>query len=209
MLVDDHPGVRVGMRELIDEQPDLQVIVEAATADEALAHRVPTIDVAIVDYDLGEGKDGLWLTAQLNRAEAGTRVLVYSAFADGGLAVLAVLAGADGLLGKHELPQVLCRAIRRLARGEHHLPAISPAVAHAMRSRLESRDQAIFSMLLHGIAPVEVAARLGITAEAVRLRRSIMLGSLRPVRGGSALPPGARAPLDYDRPKRRPGRRAA
>ncbi len=160
MLVDDHPAVRVGVRELIDQQPDLRVVAEAATPEAAVEQFDHPIDVAIVDYDLGEAKDGLWLTAELKLAEAPPQVLVYSAFADGGLTVLALLAGADGLLGKHELPQVLCRVIRTLARGGHHLPAVTPAVAHAMRSRLHPRDQAIFGMVLHGMAPSEVAARL-------------------------------------------------
>src|SRR5206468_2458242 len=92
----------------------------------------------------GEVHDGLWLTAHLKRREPSPRVLVYSAFADSALAVTAIIGGADGLLGKHERGQELCRAIRRLARGQHRLPAITPSVADVMRSRLEPRDRAIF-----------------------------------------------------------------
>jgi len=209
LLVDDHPAVRIGARKLIDDQPDMRVAAEARSAGEALGRLHDHFDVAIVDYHLGAGRDGLWLTAQLKRWDLAPRVLVYSAFADGALAVAALIAGADGLLGKQELGHELCRAIRRLAGGQHHHPAITPSVAQVMRGRLEPRDQAIFAMLLHGIAPDTIAERLAITDEELHARRSIMRRSLKPVRAPSTLPTGARSPLDYERPKRRASRRAA
>jgi DNA-binding NarL/FixJ family response regulator len=209
LLVDDHPAVRLGMRQLVDEQPDMRVVTAVAGAHEALSQPECPIDVAIVDYHLGEAEDGLWLTTELKRIASPPRVLVYTAFADGALAAAALIAGADGLLGKHELGDELCCAIRRLARGQHNLPAISPSIAHAMRPRFGRRDQAIFSMLLHGIAPDAIAAALSITPDELDARRSIMLRSLKPVGTRSGLLGGARAPLDYERPKRRLSRWAA
>lgn len=209
LLVDDHPAVRLGARKLIEDQPDMRVVAEARSAGEALDRLNDDIDVAIVDYHLGDGRDGLWLTTQLKRRDPATRVLVYSAFADGALAVAALIAGADGLLGKHELGQELCRAIRRLAAGGHRLPGITPSVGQAMRSRLEPQDQAIFGMLLHGVPTDTIADRLAITDDELHTRRSIMLASLKPAPAPSALPTGVRAPLDYERPKRRASRRAA
>jgi DNA-binding NarL/FixJ family response regulator len=209
LLVDDHPAVRLGMRQLIDHQPDMRVVTAVADAREALSQPEWPIDVAIVDYHLGEAEDGLWLTTQLKRLPAPPRVLVYTAFAGDALAAAAVIAGADGLLDKHELGDELCCAIRRLARGQHNLPAISPSIAHAARPRFERRDQAIFSMLLHGIAPDAIAAALSIAPDELEDRRSIMLRSLKPAGTRPDVPRGARAPLDYERPKRRPSRWAA
>lgn len=209
LLVDDHPAVRAGARLLLDDQPDMRVVAEASTPDEALTKFESRIDVAVVDYHLGDGRDGLSLTADLKRLQPAPRVLIYSAFADGALAVSALIAGADGLLGKHELGQELCRAVRRLARGLHHLPAVTPSVADVMRSRLEPRDQAIFGMLLHGIAPDVIAERLSISDEELQSRRAMMLRALKRDRGPSALPAGSYAPLDYERPRRRALRTAA
>lgn len=209
LLVDDHPAVRVGARKLLDDQPDMCVVAEACSVDQALSMLERPIDVAIVDYQLGAGRDGLWLTAHLKRLQPAPHVLIYSAFADGALAVTALIAGADGLLGKHELGQELCRAIRRLARGQQHLPAITPSVAQVMRSQLEPQDQAIIGMLLHGIAAQTIAARLGLDEDELHARRSVMLRSLKPAPPPSALPAGACAPLDYERPQRRPSRWAA
>lgn len=209
LLVDDHPAVRAGARMLIDDQPDMRVVALASSVDEALDKLDSPVDVAIIDYHLGHGRDGLWLAADLKRLQPASRVLIYSAFADGVLAVSALIAGADGLLGKHELGQELCRAVRRLARGHHHLPAITPSVANVMRSRLEPRDQAIFGMLLHSIDPNVIAERLGITDEELQSRRAIILRTLKPFRPPSGLPHGSRAPLDYERPSRRASGRAA
>jgi DNA-binding NarL/FixJ family response regulator len=204
LLVDDHPAVRLGVRALINDQPDMRVIAESLSARDALDEVKPAVDVAVVDYHLGERQDGLWLTAQFKRSNRPSpRVLIYSAFADAALAVAALIAGADGLLGKHELGEELCRAIRRLARGRHHLPAISTTVAEVMRGQLEPRDQAIFGMLLHGVDSGQIAERLGITMTELQARREAMLRSLNPAREPADFTPRARAALDYERPTRR------
>lgn len=204
LLVDDHPAIRLGVRMLIDDQPDMRVLAEADGIDDALSKLERPADVAIVDYDLGERRDGLWLTAHIKRLALRPRVLVYSAFADVALAVTALIAGADGLLPKHALGQELCRAIRMLARGIHHLPAIPRSVAQAMHSRLAPDDHAIFGMLLHGTAPEAIAEQLGITLEELHARRAAILQSLKTDRT-----PLGSSPLDYERPKRRAGGRPA
>lgn len=209
LLVDDHPAVRVGVQQLIDDQHDMCVVAEARSAEEALAQLERPIDVAIVDYHLGSGPDGLWLTAHLKRSQSPLRVLIYSAFADAALAVTAIIAGADGLLGKDELGDELCRAIRRLARGQHRLPAITESVAKVMRSQLEPRDQAIFGMLMHGLSTEAIAEDLGISTDELHARRSIMLGALKRDQHSNWPPAPASAPLDYERPARRRSRWAA
>jgi DNA-binding NarL/FixJ family response regulator len=145
------------------------------------------------------------LVARLARDAVGSgerppRVLIYSAFADRALAVAAMVAGADGLLGKASLGDQMCFAIRRLASGRRHLPAINASVARAMRSRLDTGDQAISGMLVCGFDPAQIAEQLAITLHELDVRRSIMLRllGLPPVPSGSA--GAARAPLDYERP---------
>jgi DNA-binding NarL/FixJ family response regulator len=207
LLVDDHPAVRLGAQELIDDQPDMRVVAQARSAEEALrqlAQHDTAVDVAVVDYHLREGRDGLWLTAELTRHVPPPRVLIYSAFADGTLAVLAPVAGADGLLGKHELGDELCHAIRRLARGQQHLPAVPQSIALALGSRLKPHDQSIFKTLLHGVEPGVIVDRLGVTPRELHARRSIILGALNPARAGAAAPPSAQTPLDYERRRRGP-----
>jgi DNA-binding NarL/FixJ family response regulator len=175
LIVDDHPAVRLGMRALIDDQPDMHVVAQVRSVSEALGVLDTPMDVAVVDYHLRDGRDGLALVAQIRQRRSAPRTLVYSAFADGALAAMAVIAGADGMLGKHELGDELCDAIRRVARGQRHLPAIAPPLADAMRARLEPSDQAIFGMLLHGVAPATIAERLAMTPQQLATRRAEML----------------------------------
>lgn len=203
LILDDHPAVRLGMRALIDDQPDMHVAAQARTVSEALSLLDTPIDVAIVDYHLRDGRDGLAFVAHARERRPAIRTLLYSAFADGALAAIAVIAGADGMLGKHELRDELCNAIRRVARGQSHLPAIASPIADAIRARLEPGDQAIFGMLLHGVGPATIAERLAMTTQQLTARRAEMVRSLSPARAEPLLITQTAAPLDYERPKRR------
>jgi DNA-binding NarL/FixJ family response regulator len=207
LLVDDHPAVRRGIKLLISEQPDLTTIGEAADAFEAAGEAARWADVAVIDYHLG-GRDGLWLARQLRRRPRPPRVLIYSACADHALTVAAIIAGADGLLSKTALDQELCAAIRRLASGRQHFPDVPGSLTRGLRAHLGRRDQAIFDMLLHGIPAQDVVARLGIDSALLEVRREAILEAIAPKAGRPSIP-RARAPLDYDRPRRRRRGRAA
>jgi DNA-binding NarL/FixJ family response regulator len=203
LIVDDHPAVRFGIRRLIDDQPDLLVVGEASSATEALGGEAQWSDVAVVDCHLG-AKDGLWLTRRLKGLARPPRVLVYSAFADGALVVAAIVAGADGLLSKGALGQELCINIRKLHRGRQALPRVTSSIVRAMRSRLEPRDRSIFGMLIRGVEPALISERLAISPPELEARRSAMVRALAPPRTRSWSFARARAPLDYERPRRRP-----
>lgn len=206
LVVDDHPAVRRGIKLLISEQPDLATIGEAVDALEAVGELARWADVAVIDYHLG-GRDGLWLARELQRYRRPPRVLIYSAFADHTLTVAAIIAGADGLLSKAALDQELCAAIRRLAGGRPHFPAVPGSLVRVLRAQLGRRDQAIFDALLHGIPAQGVAAHLGIATALLEARREAIVEAIAPKAGLGT--PRVRAPLDYDRPRRRPRPRAA
>ncbi len=190
LVVDDHPAVRLGVSQLLDDQPDIVVAEVASSAEEArsLAERDP-IDVAVVDYQLGS-RSGLWLTRMLKRLEPAPSVVIYSAYCDGPLAAACVVAGADGLISKGGVGSELCHAVRAVARGYSRLPMVPPALAGAMRRRLGAEEQAIFGMLLAGIEPSEIAATLGTSTRGLDSRRWAMLHKLeglRPDPVGTAL----------------------
>jgi DNA-binding NarL/FixJ family response regulator len=197
LVVDDHPAVRAGVRKLIDDQLDMLVVAEAASAREALGKLDRLPDVIILDYHLGGARNGLWLTRRVSGLKRPPSVLIYSAFADEALAAAAIVAGADGLLGKRALGDELCNTVRRLASGRHSLPKVSRSIVQAMGSRLDPEDQAIFGMLLHGVDQDVVAKRLAVSASELDARRGRMLLALAPKTGTSSLLGGAHAPLDY------------
>jgi two-component system, NarL family, response regulator DevR len=201
LLVDDHPAVRFGIRALIADEPDMQLVAEHGSASADTVEVAGWADVAVVDYHLGD-RDGLWLAQQIKRRPAAPPVLIYSAFADAPLAVAAIVAGADGLLAKATLSEELSVAIRRLASGHQYFPAIPPSLAAALCARLEPVDQAICSMLIHGVPPAEIGERLDLAPVELDARRGSILHAIAPRTARTRVLDAARAPLDYDRPRR-------
>ncbi len=179
LVVDDHPAVRRGLHELLEDQPDFHVLEAVSSAEEAMsvAEREP-LDVAVVDYQLG-GRSGLWVSRKLKRLPSPPRVLIYSAYCDGLLAASAVVAEADGLVSKGGLGSELCEAIRAVAGGRSMLPLVPPELAEVMRRRLDGDEQVIFGMSLAGIPPAEIAKTLGIPASGLESRQWEMLRKLK------------------------------
>jgi DNA-binding NarL/FixJ family response regulator len=162
LVVDDHAAVRIGLWELLKEQPDLNVVDAVAGAEVALsvAER-GRIDVAVVDYQLGR-HDGLWVSRKLKRLMPAPKVVIYSAYADGILAAAAVVAEADAVVSKASLGAEVCDAIRSVAEGQRLLPPVPRDVVEIMRARLDQREQAIYGMLLAGNATTVIADTLGL-----------------------------------------------
>lgn len=201
LVVDDHPAVRSGVTRLLGDQPDLTVIAEASTAIAAVDAATPDVDVAVVDYHLGD-RTGLWLVRRLSQLTSPPRILVYSAFTDDALAVAATVAAADGLLSKSAIGDELCLAVRRLADGGRYLPAISAPVARAMSSRVDLRLRPIFAMLTQDIPAARIQAALGISRAELDTARDAILAMFAPGSRGRwrATAPAA---LDYGRTRRR------
>ncbi|MHB8659340.1 MAG: response regulator [Solirubrobacteraceae bacterium] len=178
LVVDDHPAVRTGVMQLLEEQSDLSVVdaVGSAEAAMSLAEREP-IDVTVVDYQLGS-RSGLWLSRMLKRLDHPPRVVIYSAYCDGPLSAACVVAEADALVSKGGVGNELCDAVRAVADGATWLPPVPPRLAEAMRRRLEPEDQAIFGMLLAGIDTAEVAATLGMSRASLDSRMWAVLHKL-------------------------------
>src|SRR6185312_2242699 len=100
LVVDDHSAVRAGLRQLLEDQADFEVVAAVASAEEALSvAEAEPVDVAVVDYQLG-GRNGLWTTRKLKRLAQPPAVLIYSAYTDGVLTAAAVVAEADGIVSK-------------------------------------------------------------------------------------------------------------
>lgn len=179
VVVDDHPAVRAGLVGVLRLEPGLVPVAAVGTADEALAAvEQLDADVALVDYHLQEF-DGLVLCRRLKSLKRPPAVLIYSAFAEKGLAIPAIIAGAEGLIDKGEPTDTLFEAIRSVARGMTTMPAVTPEVMAATAARLDTKDLPILGMLMDGTPPPEIARVLRLDGREVEGRLSEMLQRLK------------------------------
>jgi DNA-binding NarL/FixJ family response regulator len=178
LVVDDHPAVRAGLRELLAEDAEFEVVAAVPDAEAGLeAATRDHVDVAVADYQLGT-RSGLWLSRKLKRLPQPPAVLIYSAYADGLLAAAAVVAEADAIVSKGRLGADLCEAIRSVASGRRQLPLLPPRLGESVRCRLDPEQQAIFGLLLAGITPAEAAATLGLSRPRLESQLGEMLRRL-------------------------------
>jgi DNA-binding NarL/FixJ family response regulator len=179
LVVDDHQAVRLGLEALLGEEQGVGGVRTAASASEALAAaEADRPDLAVVDFHLPD-RDGLTLTRELGAIAKPPRVLVYSAYADQRLELAALVAGADGVLGKHALGIELCERIHSLARGAPSEFTISGPTLAAASYELEIDDRPILGMLVNGTPADEIAQVLGISRQWLDARRWAMLRKLK------------------------------
>ncbi|MDX6238676.1 MAG: hypothetical protein QOG10_3491 [Kribbellaceae bacterium] len=141
-LLDDHEVVRLGLRQLLESEPDIEVVGEAATAAHAIV-RVPALkpDVAVLDVRLPDG-DGITVCREIRSTmEQPPACLMLTSFSDDEALFTAIMAGASGYLLKQVSGTDLIGAVRRLAAGESLLdPAMTTAVLERLRHPAEEED---------------------------------------------------------------------
>jgi DNA-binding NarL/FixJ family response regulator len=119
VIVDDHPGIRQGLRAMLETAGEFELCGEAENAAQALdviAAAAP--DVAIVDISLKGAVHGLELTRQLKHLHPQLAVLVLSLHGEVEFAAGAIAAGAGGYLSKSEAGELLPEALHAILRGE-------------------------------------------------------------------------------------------
>jgi len=190
LLVDEHAAVQRGVAAMLAPDDRLELVGHASSGDEAVElAALHSADVVLLDHDLA-GASGLAACLKLKTTLPSTAVLVYFDSVDDDLVTTALVAGADGVLGTEAGADELCETLCATARGERHLPSVSPQALTAAGSRLDPSDLPIFAMLRHRTPPAEIARTLGTNIRRVSERRWAMLErmSARPPR-----PPAAAA----------------
>jgi two-component system, NarL family, response regulator DevR len=148
-LLDDHEVVRVGVRQLLDAEPGIEVVGEASTAAQALS-RIPALrpDVAVLDVRLPDG-DGVSVCRDIRSAlDPPPACLMLTSFSDDEALFTAIMAGASGYLLKQVSGTDLVGAVRRLAAGESLLdPALTAAVLERLRKPPENDKDPLYESL--------------------------------------------------------------
>lgn len=183
LVVDDHPVVRSGLRALLEGDPGLAVVGDAASGEEAL-NLVEAVapDVVLCDLRLGAGMDGVAVTDALRRRGPLPAVLILTTYDNDSDIVRAVLAGAAGYLLKDAEPEVIVRGIVDAAAGALVLsPDLERRVADRMTHgvpRLSDRELDVLCLVAEGLANKEVARSLFISEGTVKTHLVHIFGKL-------------------------------
>ncbi|MFE2561177.1 response regulator [Streptomyces sp. NPDC059352] len=191
-LVDDHEVVRRGLRDLIDDEPDLEVVGEAATAEQALA-RGPALrpDVAVLDVRLPDG-DGISVCRELRSRMPEVACLMLTSFDDEDALLDAIMAGAAGYVLKQIKGSDLVSAVRTVATGQSMLdPATTARLMHSLRDPeaakppederlavLSERERSVLDLIGEGLTNRQIAKRLYLSEKTVKNHISRLLGKL-------------------------------
>ena len=189
LLVDDHQLVRAGIRALLDNLPDVEVVAEASDGREAarLARNL-TPDIVLTDIAM-PGLNGLEATAKIRKSCPGVRTIVLSMHANEEYVIQALRAGASGYLSKQAATQELEFALRSVANGESYLsPAISSKVIDRLLNEndgasisptpLTPRQREILQLVAEGKTTREIASILSISAKTVETHRAQLMERL-------------------------------
>lgn len=176
LLIDDHPIVRSGIRMLLEQAPDIQVVGEADTGENALALvRRLQPDVVLLDVEM-PGKSGLDVARELHDAQLPVRILALSAYDDEQYILSLLASGAAGYLTKEEALDTIIEAVRGVARGEEGwlsrraAARIAQATRHTARSPIDltGRESDVLDLLVKGWSNSQIAAELHVTERTVR-----------------------------------------
>lgn len=188
LIVDDHAVVREGLRALIEIQPDLALVGEAADGNEAI-HKALALhpDVILMDLVMPR-RNGIEAITEIQREAPGTRILVLTSFAEDEKVFPAIKAGALGYLMKDSSPRELLQAIHDVYRGEPTMaPAIArrlirslqePATAAKTTDPLTERELEVLALVAKGLSNQDIGDRLFISERTVRTHVSNILDKL-------------------------------
>ena len=188
LLADDQALVRGGFRMIIDAEPDLEVVAEAADGCEAIERALETRpDLVLMDIRMPL-LDGIEATRQLLAALPATRVLILTTFDLDEYVVEAFRAGASGFLLKTAPPQHLVAAVRTVQEGDALLAPAStrrlieqvarPPAEPAALEQLTAREHHVLRLLARGLTNAEIAAELVVEPSTVKSHVASVLAKL-------------------------------
>lgn len=187
-ILDDHEMVRRGLVELVDAQPDMVIVGEASTVQEARARIAATDpDVALLDVRLPDGS-GIDVCRDLQSAGSRTHCLMLTAYDDEQALYSAVIAGASGYFLKDIRGPGLIDSIRLVAAGKSLLsPGLKHQASQALRAEVPSdlrlanlslRERQILALIADGLTNRQIGERLAIAEKTVKNYVSGLLGKL-------------------------------
>jgi len=188
LIADDHTLVRAGLRALLDSEPGMEVVGEAADGIDAVERAgALTPDVILLDLVMPR-KDGIEAITEICQANPNARILVLTSYTDDDKVFPAIKAGALGYLLKDSEPHELLQAIRSVYAGE---PSLAPTIARKLMRELQQppnlppaeqplseREVQVLRLVAQGLSNKEIADRLVVSERTVRAHVSNILNKL-------------------------------
>ena len=189
LLVDDHELVRRGVRAFLETRPDITVVAEAASGEEAIrqaAEHAP--DVALMDLIM-PGMDGVEATRRLSASSPRTRIVMLTSYHDDEHIFPAIRAGALSYVLKEVGPEELVRAVRKAAAGEAVLhPRVAARVVRELHGarreepnafrELSDRELEVLKLIADGLSNAEISPRLYVSEKTVKSHVGNILSKL-------------------------------
>lgn len=184
LIADDHPIVRRGLREMLEEEPDIVVEGEAENAAGVLEQvRRRAWDVLVLDLNLPD-RSGIDVLHDLKLARADLPVLILTVASEEQFAVRALRAGAAGYLTKETAPDELVRAVRKVVRGGRYVSAavaerialhLDEDTTRPLHEALSHREFEVFRMLASGRTATQAAEALHLSVKTISTYRARVL----------------------------------
>jgi DNA-binding NarL/FixJ family response regulator len=185
VLADDHAIVREGLKRIVGDVPELQVVGEAADGTEVMQRvRELEFDVLVLDLSM-PGRSGMELIKLVKAEKPRVRILVLSMHQETQYAVRAIKSGASGYLTKESAPAQLEQAIRKIAGGGAYISAdVAEQLAlGAMpggdgglpHETLSDREFEVFRLLVAGEAVTDIAHKLNLSVKTVSTHKANLM----------------------------------
>ncbi|KTC85905.1 MULTISPECIES: two-component system response regulator LetA [Legionella] len=187
LIVDDHALVRMGIRRLLDDLPDMEVVADAESGEQALAlvksHKP---DVVLLDMKM-PGIDGWEVTRRLKKSNPQVKVIAVTAMCTEPLPTRVLQLGAMGYLTKESGAEEMAAAIRKVAKGEKYLSAeiaqkmainSLEAVQDSPFDLLSEREMQVMLMITSGMTVQDIADRLFLSSKTINGYRYRMFEKL-------------------------------
>lgn len=189
LIVDDHGVMRAGLRLLLADEPDLQVVGEAPNGEEALRLALE-LQPDLILLDIGmPGLDGIEVTRRLRKLLPRLQVLILTVYEDEALLVEAIKAGASGYVIKRAVEGDLISAIRAVSNGDMYIhPAITRLLVKNISppaepttgavASLTPREREVMDYIIRGFTNRQISEALYISIRTVEGHRASLFGKL-------------------------------
>jgi DNA-binding NarL/FixJ family response regulator len=188
LITDDHPVVRRGIRQILEDDDRISLVQEAGNGKELFERlKEQLFDVILLDISL-PGRSGLDLIEQIKRTQSSASILILSIHSEEMYAIKALKAGAAGYLTKTSAPEELISAINKVSNGERYIStSLADKIAESVISGsekplyqlLSAREVEVLQLFSEGKKVVQIAAELSLSPKTVSTYRERLLEKLK------------------------------